>query len=484
METKYSGVRESRPNHFLDYGAVNGQVLEEFDKKCIKHADRTFAQCRQCQEISSMFAMITMQDAVFISHAPLGCTGCTTYSADLYRSAQMMRGATVIENPRIIATNFDQHNVILGGADKLREAIRKAEDRYHPKLIVIFCSCASGVIGEDIEGVVDEMQPSVNARIMPIHCEGFKSKMCSSGYDASFLSVSKYILDDVKPEREEGLINLFAPTSVSAQDQKEMERMLGQIGLHANYIPYFANLDNIRKIPNASASTSICRVFADEFMKQLSKDYDIPFSHTVMPIGILNTDRWYRGIAKITGKEDEVEEIIEKEHARIQPEIDKIKEVLEGKKAFLCGGVGRTFAAASLISDYGMKLVGMETPTLNDDTFEDLQYISSLHDGFIVDIAQMQPYEQVNLVKKLKPDLFFGWPTWTARLGIPTTHILDFKKPTMGYDGIVNLGKKIVDQYKNPGFNKKIGKYSPLPYRDSWYDEDPFKYIVAKGGNK
>ena len=217
-------------------------------------------------------------------------------------------------------------------------------------------------------------------------------------------------------------------------------------------------------------------------MKTLYEDYDIPYSHTVMPIGIRNTDKWYRGIAKVIGKEKEVEEIIQKEHERIEPLVKKLRDRLSGKRVFICGGTGRSFAAAALIDDFGMKLVGLETPTYDDDAQVDIEYLNGIHKDFVVDIANMQPFEQVNLVKKLQPDAFIGVPDWAAKLGIPTTHVLDGKRPTMGYDGLLFLGNKIADQLENPGFNKKLAAHVKLPYKESWYSEDAFIYIT-KGEN-
>ena len=286
------------------------------------------------------------------------------------------------------------------------------------------------------------------------------------------------MLKKEKKETIPNLINLFAPTTVSYADQKEMERMLNLIGAEVNYIPFYSSLEKIKRIPQAAASTSICKVFADEFMKTLEEDYGIPYSHTVMPIGIRNTDKWYRGIAKVIGKEKEVEEIIAREHERIEPLVAKIRARLEGKRVFICGGTGRSFAAAALIDDFGMKLVGLETPTYDADAQVDVEYLNGIHKDFVIDIANMQPFEQVNLVKKLKPDAFIGVPEWAAKLGIPTTHVLDGKRPTMGYDGLLYLGNKIADQLSNPGFNKKLSEHVKLPYRDSWYEQDAFKYII------
>lgn len=481
MSSTYSGIRESRPNTFNDCGGYSRELSSEFGKRCLKAADRTFSQGLQCQQINSMAALMSLDDAVFIAHSPQGCVGCSTMATDMYRVGQAHRGVRYIKSPRVIVTNLDQRDIILGGENKLKEAIQNAQERYNPKLIFVFSSCASGIIGDDIDAIIKEVQKDYEALIIPIHCEGFKSKICASGFDAAFLAISKYILKGEKQPKEEGLINLFAPTSVSYKDQLEIERMLGLLGLKANYIPFYSSLEKIQKIPAAEASTSICKVFADEFMKELEEDYDIPFSHTVMPIGVRNTDKWFRGVAALFGKEAEADAYIEKEHNRILPEIEKIKKRLQGKKVFICGGTGRSFAAAALIDDFGMELVGLETPTYDEDAQIDIEYLNGIHKDYIIDVANMQPFEQINLVNRLKPDVFIGVPSWSARLGIPTTHVLDMKRPTMGYDGILYLGNKIADQIENPGFNKKLAAHARLPYKKSWYEDDPFKFIKPLG---
>ena len=473
----YSGIRESRPHTFNDLGDTSQNLEQDFNKGCLKKADRSFAQGLQCQQINSMAALMSLDDSVFIAHSPQGCIGCTTMATDGFRVGQAHRGVKLIKNPRIIVSNIDQNDVVFGGEKKLQEAITYAGERYNPKLIFIFTSCASGIIGDDVDAIVRDLQQTNKALLIPIHCEGFKSKVCASGFDAAFISIAKYILNKEKIEKIPNLINLFAPTTVSYKDQFEIERMLATLGVEANYIPFYSSLEKIKKIPAAVASTSICKVFADEFMQELADVYDIPFSHTVMPIGVRNTDKWFRGIAKIVGKASEAEKIIEQEHARVLPEIAKIKKRLQGKKVFICGGTGRSFAAAALLEDFGMELVGLETPTYDVDAQIDIEYLNGIHKNFVVDIANMQPFEQINLVKRLKPDVFIGVPTWAARLGIPTTHVLDMKRPTMGYDGILYLGNKIADQVDNPGFNVKLAKHARLPYRESWYTENPFKYI-------
>ncbi|MDR1135860.1 MAG: nitrogen fixation protein NifE [Clostridiales Family XIII bacterium] len=477
MATTYSGVRELRPYTYNDLGGDSMRLAGNFEKKCLKSADRTFSQGLQCQQINSISCVLSMSDSAFIIHSPQGCSGCVSGGADGYRVGQAHRGVKLIKSPRVIVTNLDENDIIRGGEAKLREAIRIAGERYDPKMIFIFTSCASGIIGDDVDAIAADAQTPDGPILIPIHCDGFRSKICASGFDAAFIAIKKYLLPKEPRKKSSGLVNLFAPTSISYKDQLEIERLLALFGATVNYIPFYSSYEKIQMITAAEASTSICKVFADEFMKELEESYGIPFAHTVMPIGIRNTDKWLLGIAALLGKEAPAREYIEKEHKRVQPKLDEIKGRLEGKRVFICGGTGRSFAAAALIDDFGMQLVGLETPTYDFDAQIDIEYLNGIHKNYVVDVANMQPFEQVNLVNHLKPDVFIGVPAWSARLGLPTTHVLDPKRPTMGYDGIVYLGEKIAEQVENAGFNRKLAPYARLPYKKSWYEQDAFKYI-------
>ncbi len=240
MSEIYSGIRESHPNRYNDLGSTGSRAERDFKNGCLKKADRSFAQGLQCQQINSMAALMSLEDSVFIAHSPQGCVGCTSLAVDQYRVGQAHRGVKLIKNPRIIVTNLDQNNVIFGGESKLRKAVEDAVLRYQPKLIFVFASCASGIIGDDIDAIIKELQQDTPALIIPIHCEGFQSKICASGFDAAFISINKYILNKQKLEKKKGLINLFAPVSISYADQKEMERMLSLLGLSVNYILFTA----------------------------------------------------------------------------------------------------------------------------------------------------------------------------------------------------------------------------------------------------
>lgn len=449
-------------------------------KGCLKNAHRTFEQGIQCVQVNSVNALVSIQDSVMIVHAPDGCSGCAVMGAsERINIFKHHRGDTSVGESNVFSTGVGEKEIILGGENRLQETVREAIRRHHPKMAFVLTSCSSAIIGDDIDSIVGQFQEEYpETRFVPVHCEGFKSRNHATGYDLAFNAIQNYIIKDTKRPKEKGLINLFATHSVSWNDQQEMRRMLKAIGLEVNILPYCASYEDLMKIPAAEYNISVCQIFGDEYMKFLNKKYGTPYTITCMPIGTKSTDRWLRGIAELVGKEVAAEAFIKAERAAVADEIALIRKKAEGLKVCITAGTGRGLAAATLIGDYGMKLLCMHTPYYEDAYVDDFEELEKYHgDKFIINVADMQPFEQINLIKKLKPDLFIGMANWASRLGIPTTHILDSKRPTFGYRGVLYLGRKIEDALDNNNFNAKLNGHVSLPFREEWYQEDPFKYV-------
>jgi nitrogenase molybdenum-iron protein alpha chain len=279
-------LREHRPGFTASQGGTECYLRNKSRGGCLKPADRTFAQTTQCQQMNAIATLLSMEDSVFIVHAPDGCSGCASMFNESYKVGQYHRGKRLAKNAHIISSSFDENDVIMGGEKKLRATIHAAVVRYQPKLVFLFASCSSGIIGDDIDSVAAELQKEYeNTVLIPIHCEGFKSKIHSTGFDVVFNAIQNFIIGDDRPETEEGLVNIFATTSIGYADQLELERMLKAIGMKVNYIPFFSSYEKLKKIPAAQYSVSVFQVFADTYMKFLSEEYGIPYVITGMPEG-------------------------------------------------------------------------------------------------------------------------------------------------------------------------------------------------------
>ena len=475
-------LRDMHPGFADVQVGQSGELRKKAEAHCLKNAHRTFEQGIQCVQVNSMNALVSLQDTVMIIHSPPGCSSCAALGAiDRLGVYKHHMGRDNAPDSRLISTSLGEKEVILGGEKRLEETIEKAVERHNPKIIFVLSSCAAAIIGDDIDAVSERMQEKYKEKgiiIAPVHCEGFKSRNHATGYDLALATLQNYVIRDSHLPKQKGLINLFATHSLSYADQKEMKRMLNAIGLDANILPYNATYEDIMKIPAAEYNISVCQIFGDEYMKFLNKKYGTPYTVTNMPIGIRSTNRWLRAIAALAGKEKEAEAFIEAETDAVAGEISAIKRKTEGLRACITAGTGRGFAAATLIGDYGMKLLCMHTPYYDEAYIDDFKRLEEMHgEDFLVNIADMQPYEQVNLLLKFKPDVFIGMSNWVSRIGIPSLHILDSKRPTFGYRGALYLGRKIEDALDNNNFNKNISQFSKNAYREEWYKKDAFSYL-------
>ena len=139
-----------------------------------------FTQGSVCSEQMVECQAGNVRDAVLIQHAPIGCGGGQTVYNNIYRNGLVMRGYKA-ENLRIINTNLIESDMVFGAADKLRQSIDDAFERYQPQAIFVASSCATGIIGEDIESITDEKEAELGIPVVPLACEGFRSKHWSTG---------------------------------------------------------------------------------------------------------------------------------------------------------------------------------------------------------------------------------------------------------------------------------------------------------------
>jgi len=326
--------------------------------------------------------------------------------------------------------------------------------------------------------IVGKLQPQVNARLVPIQCEGFKSKVWVTGCDAAFHGIAEYLL---KPTpKQPDLVNVITPLTTGKLDEVEIARLFGEIGLRGNFIPSFATPEDLAQSTGAAATAALCLAFGDYFARHLTEKYGVPQAQEIMPLGVRSTDQWLCEIGKLTGKEKAVEELIAREHKAIQPELAELRKVLKGKRVFISGGQARAVTLAALGEDLGFEVVGITMFHYDEIVESNIKWLAKHFGNFKVQVANMQQFEHVNLIKRLKPDLYVGEPATTATaavLGIPSTAIFDLSFTCLGYRGIRFFGERMTRALKNPAFPKGLSRHARLPYRDAWYAQDPFKYL-------
>lgn len=482
---KYNNVapiRDNRLDTIITFGGKASELVNLSEKKCIKAKDRSFSQTTFCQEWLAMLTLATIKDTVAIVHAPVGCSSSLTCINIFNRFGQILRGDEPLTG-KWISTNLKDSDVIHGGAEKLRDAILEADKRYNPKAIFIFSSCVSGIIGEDVDAIISQTQNETSATIIPVYCDGFKSKVWASGYDGSFQGALNYLISEPE-EKRENLVNVINPITFGRVDELEVERLLNQLGLEVNFIPNFSTTKAIGKASEAALTASLCTTFSEYLAKTLNERYNIPYTEKLMPVGLDNTDEWLREISRFFGKQEQAENIIKAEREKIQPKIDEIKEKLAGKTAFVSAGQSRSIGIPNLLADLGIKIVGITAYHYDEIISESFAKLEQRCGDFCTNVANVQPFEQTNILNREKPDLYFGHmgeSVWATKEGIPTGMVFNLAHLFVGYNGVVAFGNRILNLINNPSFSNKINQHTKPVYRENWLNENPFKY--HKGGD-
>jgi len=93
-------------------------------------------------------------------------------------------------------------------------------------------------------------------------------------------------------------------------------------------------------------------------------------------------------------------------------------------------------------------------------------------------VGEGQPFEEVNLLQRLRPDLYIGRgvnSSHALRLGIPT---LDLDRiPLHGYLGAERVAREIARSLSNPALARFLGGGEDEHYKPNWLTRSTHWYV-------
>jgi nitrogenase molybdenum-iron protein alpha chain len=472
-------TREARLGSITGFAGTAGELVGCARAGKLKESERSFSQCMGCSSGNAFCQLAMIQDAIVINHAPVGCAGDFFTFNFVYRVGQMERDLSPIIG-RYFSTNIEEQDTIFGATQKLADTIRKAYERVGPNAIFITTSCASGIIGDDVEGVANDLSEELGIPVIACFCEGFKSKIWTTGFDAAYHSiVRKLVKPPVKKSNKVNIINFWG--------RKIFDELLNPLGYEADYIVPFSTVAQLEHISEAAATIQVCSTLGTYIGAALEQVYGVPEIKSPPAYGIAGTDRWMREIGKVLDRQEAIEKVIAKEHERVLPELEKYREKLQGKTAYLTAGAAHGHALIALLKELGMTVQGAaifhHDPIYdNGDVVSDAlaHAVNTYGDIPNYNVCNKQAYELVNILNKVKPDIMIarhgGMTMWGAKLGIPTLLIGD-EQLSFGYQGVLNYAERILESLDNKEFVINLAKHSTMPYTKWWLEQDPFSFL-------
>ncbi len=467
------GTRENRLGSITGYVGSLNDLATKSECGTLKGCSRCFSQSSTCLSSCGLAQLGGIRDIAVIHHGPSGCSVTATQLYTTTKQVASKRG--VVNHSVYVGTDMNERDTIFGSTEKLHDIILEVNRRYHPKAIFVSSSCATGIIGEDIDSIVDDVKDEIEVPVVAVHCEGFKSRIWATGFDISDHAVLSSI---VKPPKKKSNTINFKNFYESARNEiidifKNFD--LTPIFLYAN-----ATIEELERLSESVATTCICGTLGNYLGNGLEEKYGVPYIRSINPLGIVGFETWLREIGKVAHKETEVENYISEQRAIYIPQIEEIKKELKGLRAVLGMGPGYTFEVSRVLNELDIEVV-WALAWHYDKKYEDgeippsMKYLLEQDIDFEASVADQQNYEVMNILNQYQPDLYLsrhpGSTVWAIKQGIPAVYVAD-EYMIFGYKHTLEFAHTVLDTIKNRSFEHNLAQRVKLPYTDWWYKQD------------
>lgn len=478
LESSNLATRENRIGSITGYVGTLSDLATQSECGTLKGCSRCFSQSSTCLSSCALGQLSAIRDVAIIHHGPAGCSVASAGTYYLDKVMAKKRGVT--NNTVYVGTDMNEKDTIFGSADALRRIILEVNKRYFPKAIFVTSSCATGIIGEDIDSVVDDVRNEIDVPIVAVHCEGFKSRIWATGFDISDHAVLSSIVQP--PKQKRNTIN-FKNFYESARP--EIIEIFKNFDLEPIFLYCNSTVEELSHISESLATTCICGTLGNYLGNGLEEKYGVPYIRTINPLGIAGFETWLREIGRVTDRSEAVEKYIAEQRAIYIPQIEEIKKELKGLKAVLGMGPGYTFEVSRVLNELGIEVVWAlawhyDKKYENGDVPPSMKYLLENGVDFEASVADQQNYEVMNILNKYQPDLYLsrhpGSTVWAIKNGTPAVYVAD-EYMIFGYKHTLEFAQSILDSIHNRSFEKNLARRVKLPYTDWWYQQNVDKFL-------
>ena len=446
-----------------------------------------------------------IKDMIHIVHGPIGCS---YYSWGTRRNKAKTEpgGQNYIEY--CFSTDMQESDIIFGGEKKLREAITEAVEIFHPSAITISATCPVGLIGDDINAVAVWAEKLYGIQVLSFNCEGYKGVSQSAGHHIANNNLMKSVIGTgTKVPSKKHSINILGEYNIGG-DGWEISRVLKKIGYDIVCVMTGdGSYEQIKNAHTAEVNLVQCHRSINYIAEMMDTKYGIPWIK-VNFIGVSGTIETLRNLALYFDEPElieKTEKIIAEEIAEIEGVMQFYKTRLEGKTAFIYVGGSRSHHYQTLLNDLGIETIvsGYEFAHRDDyegrevipdikldadskniehmsvekdeknyrmiltpERYEKLEKVIPLskYEGLFKDmkkntviIDDLNHFETEELIKALKPDMFFSGikdKYVVQKMGVTSKqlHSYDYSGPYAGFRGALIFAKELTSGVHTPAW--------------------------------
>jgi len=213
---------------------------------------------------------------------------------------------------QMCTTDLGEHDVVMGGLDKLTTVLDHVMDRGVDNMLFLSCTCVPFVTGEDVESVVKRYrgrtkQPFFYLTTTPQSSLGVFREVLVRQRQAGEAALAATPGGAPDPRA----VNLIGFSRDAALD--EITGLLGDLGLKVNavFIPQM-NFSVIPQLPRAPLHVLYPNALWQNLYDQLLFDSPIRSIEPPAPYGLTGTRRWLQAVAEAAGVEVDVGAVVER----------------------------------------------------------------------------------------------------------------------------------------------------------------------------
>ncbi|WP_346884536.1 nitrogenase component 1 [Clostridium sp. UBA4395] len=219
----------------------------------------------------------------------VGTSECSTYSRGVVKKAKYSE--EVLHWMYVL----DSNEVVFGCREGVINAIKQM-DREGAGAIMVILTCVPEVIGEDIEGIIHEVQPHVKARLSSVLMGHFRCNSHPSGYWKTLLAFGVMMEKRVS---NPNIINILG-RSID-EDHIPMPELLVELEKKGLQLRMLALKSDIKDFMEATDGKLNLVISPDmnPLADMMEKEYEIPYISLHEIYDICEIDQAYRKVEKI-----------------------------------------------------------------------------------------------------------------------------------------------------------------------------------------
>lgn len=449
-EVTRSEILPGRESHIHQKG--NGAA--ESPVTCDRESLAGAVSQRGCVYCGARVVLNPIADAIHLVHGPIGCA---SYTWDIRGS--LSSGPQTFRNS--FSTDLREKDIIFGGEAKLYRAINELAEKFKPPAIFVYATCVVGVIGDDLRAVCKKASAKTGVRVIPVLSEGFKGNK-SAGYRAAcealleLIGTDQSLTDSESPSSADSpfRINVLGEFNV-AGGLWAIKRYLDKMGVTmVASITGDGRVDRIAGSNRALLNLVQCAGSLTYLAKKMDERYQIPFLR-VSFFGLEDVRNTLTGVARFFDSPllmRRAYRIINRELARVEPELKFFRTTLAGRRAAVyTGGAFRALSLIKTFHDLGMKVVLVGTQTGKKEEYEEIK--SALPDGAVI-IDDANPLELTAYMRQTGAEILVGGAKerpLAYKLGISfCDYNHERKKHFEGFDGLLNFAREVHATLNSP----------------------------------